>query len=299
MRIEQLRYLSDLQFTNSISKTANRFFLSQQSLSNNIRQLEKELNVTLLERSPFGVILTKEARDLLELSDPFLKQYDELQNQFALQHTPAENSVKQIKIFVSSALVSGILPLALATFQKRHPKVRLSIREASYHDIIPSIKEKKCDIAFLSINEDFFLEQMSEYGSADSFHHNIMLTDRLVACASVSSPLAGKEIIEQADVAKRPFTYLNVVPLFKTSGNNAQRALYVSNNVEIHRLLMKEMDIVSLMPRYVFDKMFDNKHYIARPLEGAQQVIYHAALYPETNPNPLLKELASIVASII
>ena len=116
MRIEQLRYLSDLQFTNSISKTANRFFLSQQSLSNNIRQLEKELNVTLLDRSPFGVILTKEARDLLELSDPFLKQYDELQNQFALQNNPSDKSVKQIKILVSSVLVSGVLPMAIAVF---------------------------------------------------------------------------------------------------------------------------------------------------------------------------------------
>ncbi len=298
MRIEQLRYLSDLQFTNSISKTANRFFLSQQSLSNNIRQLEKELNVTLLERSPFGVILTKEARELLELSDPFLKQYDELQNQFALQSNRTDKSVKQIKILVSSVLVSGVLPVAIAAFQKRHSQVRLSIREASYHEIIPAVKEKKCDIAFLSINEDFFLEQMNEH-NADTFHHNIMLTDRLVACASTASSLAAKEVIEQADIAKRPFTYLNVVPLFKTSGNNAQRAMYVSNNAEIHRLLMKEMDVVSLMPRHVFDKMFDNKHYIARPLEGAQQIIYHATLYPETSPHPLLKELASIVASVI
>ena len=298
MRIEQLRYLSDLQYTNSISKTANRFFLSQQSLSNNIRQLEKELNVTLLERSPFGVILTKEARDLLELSDPFLKQYDELQNQFALQHDKAEQSVKQIRILVSSVLVSGVLPTAIAAFQKRHSKVRISIREASYHDIIPAVKEKKCDLAFLSINEDFFLAQLNEY-NADTFHHNIMLTDRLVACTSVTSPLASKEVIEQADIAKRPFTYLNVVPLFQPSGDNAKRAMYVSNNTEIHRLLMKEMEVVSLMPRYVFDKMFDNKHFIARPLEGAQQIIYHATIHPEANPHPLLKELASIVASVI
>ena len=84
MRLEQLRYLSNLQYTNSISKTANHFFLSQQSLSNNIRQLEKELGVNLLERSPFGVELTTEARELLALSDPFLQQYDDLQNQFSL-----------------------------------------------------------------------------------------------------------------------------------------------------------------------------------------------------------------------
>lgn len=79
MRLDQLRYLSDLQYSHSISKTAKKFYLSQQSLSNNIQQLEKELDVLLLERSPFGVILTKEAETLLQISDPFLKEYDQLQ----------------------------------------------------------------------------------------------------------------------------------------------------------------------------------------------------------------------------
>lgn len=52
MRLDQLRYLSDLQYSHSISKTAKRYFISQQSLSNNIQQLEKELDVILLERLP-------------------------------------------------------------------------------------------------------------------------------------------------------------------------------------------------------------------------------------------------------
>lgn len=40
MRIEQLRYLSDIQNTHSISKTAKRFFVSQQAMSNSLKQLE-------------------------------------------------------------------------------------------------------------------------------------------------------------------------------------------------------------------------------------------------------------------
>lgn len=99
------------------------FLFQQQSLSNNIRQLEKELNVILLERSPFGAILTKEARALLELSDPFIKQYDELQNQFALQQQDdSEEIIKHIRILNSSALASIILPKAIAIFSKNIPK---------------------------------------------------------------------------------------------------------------------------------------------------------------------------------
>ena len=47
MRIEQLRYLSDIQNTHSISKTAKRFFVSQQAMSNSLKQLESELKITL------------------------------------------------------------------------------------------------------------------------------------------------------------------------------------------------------------------------------------------------------------
>jgi len=299
MRLEQLRYLSDIQYTNSISKTANRFFISQQSLSNNIRQLEKELNVTLLERSPFGAILTKEARALLELSDPFIKQYDELQNQFALQQQDdIEEQIKHIRIINSSALTSIVLPKAIAFFTKKYPKIRISIKEVSHKDIFPALAEQSCSVAFLSINEEYFLQQLNTY-DASSFHYNIMLTDRLVACVSAQSPLAEKEMIAQADIVTRPFTYLNIVPLLKNDEKNSKLALYTSNNIEFHKRILREIDVVSLMPRYVFNNLFDVKHFVARPLEGAQQTIYHATLYPTVSPNPIIKELANIVTSLI
>jgi|GEM_PF-1389505 len=300
MRLEQLRYLSDIQYTNSISKTANRFFLSQQSLSNNIRQLEKELGVVLLERSPFGVILTKDARSLLELSDPFLRQYDELQNQFALQQqADAEDSLKHIRILNSSALTSIVLPKAIAIFSKRHPRVRISIKEVSYRDVFSSVIEHNCNVAFLSINEEYFLDQLNQLEDPESIHHNIMLTDRLVACVPAHSPLAEKEMVEQSDIMTRPFTYLNIVPLVKNSARYSNLALYTSNNIEFHRRILQEMDVVSLMPRYVYVNLFESKHAVAKPLEGAQQIIYHATLYPDATPDPIVKELTNIVASLL
>lgn len=299
MRLEQLRYLSDIQHTNSISKTANRFFISQQSLSNNIRQLEKEMNVTLLERSPFGAVLTPEARKLLALSDPFLKQYDDLQNQFALQQQDnTEETQTLIRICNSSVLTSLVLPKAIALFSQKYPKVRISIKEISHKEIFPAITKNECDIAFLSINEDYFFNQLSTYDAA-AFHYNIMLTDRLVACVSSQSILAQKEIIEQSDLTTRPFTYLNIVPLKKNVRGNYNLALYTSHNIEFHRRILREIDVISLMPRYVYTNLFGNNHFVAKPLEGAQQIIYHAALYPSTNPNPIVKELVNIVTSRI
>lgn len=299
MRLEQLRYLSDIQHTNSISKTATRFFISQQSLSNNIRQLEKELDIILLERSPFGVVLTKEAKELLALVDPFLVQYDNLQNQFALyKHDNTQNALSRIKIFNSSVLISLILPKAIAIFSKKYPKIRITIKEHSYRDTFPTINKNDCDIAFLSINEEYFLEQLNVY-DASTIHYNLMLTDRLVACISSQSDLAQKEVIEQSDIATHAFTYLDIVPLKKNNANNTNYALYTANNIELHRRILRELDVISLMPRYVYTNLFDNKYYIAKSIEGAQQTIYHAALYPTPTPDPIVKELVNIVSSLI
>lgn len=106
-------------------------------------------------------------------------------------------------------------------------------------------------------------------------------------------------MIAQADIVTRPFTYLNIVPLLKNNEKNSNLALYTSNNIEFHKRILREIDVVSLMPRYVFTNLFDNKHFVARPLEGAQQTIYHATLYPTVSPNPIIKELANIVTSLI
>lgn len=300
MRLDQLRYLSDLQYTNSISKTANRFFLSQQALSNNIRQLEADLNVTLLERSPFGVILTNEARKILALSDPFLKQMDDLQNQFAIQQQgESVHQIHHVRIFNASALTTVALPSAIARFQKRYPNLRITIKEGNHRDLFHALENKECDLAFLSINEEYYLEQMHQHEDYH-FHSNIMLTDKLIACISNQSVLAPKEIIEQTDIIKRPFAYLNIVPLKNNrSDKNSNLALYTSHNIEFHRRLLREMDVVTLMPRYVYLNLFDTRHYVARPLEGAQQTIYHTALYPVENPSPILKELVNIVISQI
>ena len=63
MKTEQLRYLIDLEETKSITKTAERFFMSQQAISEAIRKLEAEFNTTLLVRKKYGVDFTEAGKE--------------------------------------------------------------------------------------------------------------------------------------------------------------------------------------------------------------------------------------------
>lgn len=296
MRIEQLRYLKDIQNTHSISKTAKRYFVSQQAMSNSIKQLESELKVNLLERSASGVILTEDAEALLACAVPFLEKYDDLREKFLTQQEQPSEEVRRIKVFASSIVATTILPKAVAIFNKKYPKTKISIKEVNHKEIFPAIMQGDCDIAFLSINEEYFLEQLKLYNNT-LFRYNIILTDRLVGVVSSKSSLSKKEVIAQNDIASRIFTYLNIVPISKGIAKQSGVVLYKANNVDFHRQILRELDSVSLMPHYAYINLLDNKHFVAKPLEGAQQIIYHSVLYSSAEPKYIFKEFVNVVTS--
>lgn len=72
MKLEQLRYLCDIEQTKSLSKTSSRFFISPQALSKSMQQLENEVGASLLIRSPSGMTLTDEGKRFIEELGPFI-----------------------------------------------------------------------------------------------------------------------------------------------------------------------------------------------------------------------------------
>jgi AraC-like DNA-binding protein len=66
MRTEQLKYLVDVAETKSMSKTAEKMFVSPQAVSQSIRQLETELDIELFVRNSQGVSLTKLGEGIVE-----------------------------------------------------------------------------------------------------------------------------------------------------------------------------------------------------------------------------------------
>ena len=84
MKIEQVLYLEDIAKTHSITQTAQRFFMSQQSLSFSISKLEEEFSCVLVERSNKGAKLTTMGEELLREMSPYARRYETLKEKFAI-----------------------------------------------------------------------------------------------------------------------------------------------------------------------------------------------------------------------
>ena len=81
MRIEQLEYVLEVARQKSFSMAANHLHVSQQSLSQSIKNLEQELGVELFARTNRGVYQTREGELVVDFSRDMLSRYEQLREQ--------------------------------------------------------------------------------------------------------------------------------------------------------------------------------------------------------------------------
>ena len=74
MTLQQLKYVITVANTGTITEAANRLFISQPSLTNAIHELEKEMNITIFNRTNKGISISKEGEDFLGYARQVLEQ---------------------------------------------------------------------------------------------------------------------------------------------------------------------------------------------------------------------------------
>ena len=127
MEFRQLKYFVRIVELSSFSKAAQDLFIAQPALSNQISNLEKELNTQLLSRSVRGVTPTEAGKTLYRHAQAIIRQIEHLKYEVENESANPKGSVSiGIPTSVSNVLAS---PLIAAT-QKRYPEIKLQIVES-------------------------------------------------------------------------------------------------------------------------------------------------------------------------
>lgn len=139
----QLQYFVAVAETRSFTEASKQQFVSQQTLSVHIAQLEKEVGAPLFHRTrpltitPAGERLLEGAREMLHTNQIMLKELKDLV-------TPEHGL---LRIGVSHAHAHLFVPDILANFFQRCPNADLRIREITFEEMSDALKERKIDIA--------------------------------------------------------------------------------------------------------------------------------------------------------
>lgn len=202
MTLQQLKYVIEVARNRSISKAAQRLFISQPSLSNAIKELENELGITIFTRTNKGIVITSEGTKFLGYARQVIEQTDLLENQYfnAAQPTQQHFSVSaQHYAFAVSAFVK-----LLQDYDR--DEYEFTLRETRTYEIIDDVRDLRSEIGILYLN-DFNQQVISKFLREGSLtFHKLFEADPHVFISS-TNPLATQEYVTLEDL--HPFPYLS------------------------------------------------------------------------------------------
>ncbi|OYX87650.1 MAG: LysR family transcriptional regulator [Xanthobacter sp. 35-67-6] len=146
MDLRQLRYFVAIAECGSFSKAAQRLHIAQPALSQHVRNMEIDLGVELLFRSPQGVRPTEAGETLLRHARVMLGQMEVAREAVRGQQSEPEGEVR----FGLPGTISQMLCVPLITeARRRYPKVKLRVAEAMSGFVLDWLREGKIDLGVL------------------------------------------------------------------------------------------------------------------------------------------------------
>lgn len=143
MELKHLNTFLILSKIKNFTKTAEYLNYAQSSVTTQIQQLEKDLNVRLFERIGKNVTLTLEGEKLIPYATKMLSLSSDIEKMYA----NSENSGR-IVIGASESISIYRLPKIIKVYKKKHPDVDLFLMLLDSSDFIPLLADNTIDIAF-------------------------------------------------------------------------------------------------------------------------------------------------------
>jgi DNA-binding transcriptional LysR family regulator len=193
MDFDQLTTFAHVAKLKSFSRAGHKVFRSQSAVSAQIRQLEQSYNTKLFDRTAKSVELTPAGEVLFEHATRMLELRDE-----SLQ------AVADLGKFVQGSLVFGaneatclyLLPDIFAEYQRRYPKVHISIYRNFSQKILQRLEDGSIDVGIVTLPV-----------KSPGLKIHPIYRDRLRLMVSKRNPLANRSKVTLAEVAKYPLIF--------------------------------------------------------------------------------------------
>jgi LysR family transcriptional regulator, hca operon transcriptional activator len=291
MELRHLRYFVAVAEAGSLTVAAEkRLHTAQPSLSRQIRDLEREVGVPLINRSVRGVELTAAGRAFLDHARLALTQA-------AAAAEAARRAVRPAKPTFAMGFQTGqeVDWLPRATCVLRDQLLSIEIRVSSDHSttLADDLERGKLDIAFLRREQKIDLE------------YKLVAKEPLVVFLPSDHPLVGRKAIDPHDLVGETFIGISEIPsvLRGVVNNYLKRAgVELTPHLEIDNFAMAISLVAStrgwaLLPASA--ENFLTWSVVSRPLKGETPTIDLVVGYHKANTSPILRTFLSKIDDLI
>ncbi len=256
MKIEHLYYFLVIANTKSINKAACKLYLSQQHLSRIVTNLENELHIQLLKRSPAGIELTEKGEVFSQFAEKIVNDYREMQTHFYLDALPTLDQQEvcgtcQIAFpFFFSLFLNDFIQKLNTTYPDIHIRCFEGAEQASLEELTQS---NMLHVIVGTIEQE--QELLNEKSKLTSYYIG---ETGASFCIHRSSALANKSVLTKKDVDTQLQTCYpknNWNSNVLTTGN----ILFTSSNIYQHLDSVVHNKSICVVPNYIHSGI--NKTY--------------------------------------
>ena len=226
----------------SIRAAARSLGIAQPAISRSVRELERELGVTLFERQPKGVVPTR-------LGELFIQRARAAQNELMR----AVDEIDQLRgkahgnvsACLSTAAHIGLLPDTLKPFRQRFPDVKLNLSEGLFPDAEAALKDSTID---------FYVGPLPEQRITGKLIAEDLLENRRVIMARKGHPLAAATSLADLVDCEWITTSITVKaehelgPLFERHGLPRPRITIQAHSALTMATVVAYSDILTMLP---------------------------------------------------
>lgn len=161
MNITQIKYVLEIANSSSMREAAVKLFVSQPALSASITSLEKELGITIFERTNKGIALTDEGREFVTYAKKAFDQYQILEERFL-----SKDSHKERFSVSAQHYIFAIRAFSRVIQRNNLDEYAFQIHETRTMEVLEDVKALKSEVGVVSFTDtgkDIFKKLFKEY----------------------------------------------------------------------------------------------------------------------------------------
>jgi len=263
MNLKDLKYLVALADTGHFGKAAARTFVSQPTLSAQLKKLEEYLGVKLVERQPKNVQLTDVGKQVVMRARRMLEEGDEI---VALARSNTDPLAGKLKLALIPTIGPYLLPRIMPKIRKALPHLSLMLYEYQTEPLLKHLRDGEIDIGIMALPI-----------SQDGLESQKLYDEAFTVAIPNSHPLAEKSTIKVQDLKGQTLLLLEDGHCLR------EQALEVCSRVDVHEAedfratsleTLRQMVIaglgITLLPENAVDAPFGSQRgmsvrHFARP----------------------------------
>jgi LysR family hydrogen peroxide-inducible transcriptional activator len=216
--ITQLEYIVAVDTYRHFATAAEKCFITQPTLSMQIKKLEEYLDITIFDRSKQPIIPTDVGSRIIEQARIILGETKKV-GEIIKDH---KNTVEgNLKIGIIPTLAPFLLPMFIGDYIRKYPAIKVEVEEMVSEDIIKSLKKDKIDVGvFVTPAKD------------EKIRERPLFYEEMMIYAHKDHPLLKKPIVEVKDIATPEIWMLSDGHCFRNQ---------VINLCEMHDLQHQEL----------------------------------------------------------